>query len=168
MMTQTTINYAKVLFDLGISEEAIRDADRIFGEVPELCTVLKDPVIPKSAKQSIIERVFPGEIKNFLKVVSDYQKMEIVRDIFATYFERKDEMNGIVRARLSYVVPPTKEQLDKMETFVCGKYHAKGVKWDMEKDPKMIGGFILHVNGREYDYSIQGRLKRLEQKLTWR
>ena len=38
----------------------------------------------------------------------------------------------------------------------------------MEKRPELIGGFLLHVNGREYDYSIQGRLKRLEQKLTWR
>ena len=35
----------------------------------------------------------------------------------------------------------------------------------MEKRPELIGGFLLHVNGREYDYSIQGRLKRLEQKI---
>lgn len=168
MMTQTTINYAKVLFELGISEEAIKDADRIFGEVPELSAVLLNPVIPKEAKHTIIEQVFPGEIKNFLKIVCDYNKMGIVRDIFSTYFERRDEMEGIVTARLSYVVPPKQEQLLKMETFVRGRYHAKGVKWDMREDQDLIGGFILHVNGREHDYSIRGRLKRLEQKLTWR
>lgn len=168
MMTQTTINYAKVLFDLGISEEAIKDADRIISEVPELSSVLSNPVIPKTSKHSVIDQVFPEEIRNFLKIVSDYQKMEVVKDIFATYFERKDEMLGIVTARLSYVVPPTEEQLDKMKEFVCSRYHAKDVKWDMKEDTKLLGGFILYVNGREYDYSVQGRLKRLEQKLTWR
>lgn len=168
MMTQTTINYAKVLFELGISEEAIQETDRIFGQTEELSLVLMNPVISQASKHTIIDQIFPEEIKNFLKVASDYNKMGMIRDIFATYFERKDEMEGIVTARLSYVVPPTEEQLNKMKTFVCSKYHVKDVKWDMKKDEKLIGGFILHVNGREYDYSMQGRLKRLEQKLTWR
>ena len=32
----------------------------------------------------------------------------------------------------------------------------------------LMGGFILSAGGKEYDYSVQGRLNRLEQKLTWR
>ena len=33
-------------------------------------------------------------------------------------------------------------------------------------DKALIGGFILQVDGKEYDYSVQGRLNRLERKLT--
>ena len=64
--------------------------------------------------------------------------------------------------------PPTEEQKKGMEQFVRREFHAKGVVWEMEERPSLIGGFLLLVNGREYDYSMQGRLKRLEQKLTWR
>ena len=83
-------------------------------------------------------------------------------------YDNKNEMAGIVTAHLAYVVPPTEEQKKGMEQFVCREFHAKGVLWEMEERPSLIGGFLLLVNGREYDYSMQGRLKRLEQKLTWR
>ena len=36
----------------------------------------------------------------------------------------------------------------------------------MAEDKALIGGFILQVDGKEYDYSVQGRLNRLERKLT--
>ena len=59
-------------------------------------------------------------------------------------------------------------RLEKMEQFICRQYGASGVRWEMEENTSLIGGFTLRVNGREYDYSVLGRLKGLEQKLTWR
>ena len=55
-----------------------------------------------------------------------------------------------------------------METFICKTFAADGVSWEMKEDPELLGGFILLVDGKEYDYSMAGRLNRLEQILMRR
>lgn len=55
-----------------------------------------------------------------------------------------------------------------METFICKTFAADGVSWEMKEDPELLGGFILLVDGKEYDYSMAGRLNRLEQTLMRR
>ena len=55
-----------------------------------------------------------------------------------------------------------------MKAFLCEKYDA--VKADIEiiQDKALLGGFVLRVGCDEFDWSLQGRLNRLEQKLTRR
>ena len=43
--SMASIRYAKVLFDLEVSEEAIMAAEQIFEESPELVQVLQNPVV---------------------------------------------------------------------------------------------------------------------------
>lgn len=162
------IRYAQVLFDMELPKEVIGEAQHTVSESPELVSVLESPIVTKEQKHKIIDRIFDGQIKTFVKVVTDYGKAGILEEIFDAYRQYENEMAGIVTARLAYVVLPTEEQKKGMEEFICREFNAKGVIWEMEERPELIGGFLLHVNGREYDYSMQGRLKRLEQKLTWR
>lgn len=163
-----SIRYAKVLFDLEISEQVIAATEKIFEESQELVQVLQNPVVTLKKKHNLIDRIFDPQIRNFLKVVTDHGKAGDISEIFTAYHQKKNEMSGIVTAFLAYVTAPEEEQKVKMERLICDRFHATGVEWKMEKRPELIGGFLLHVNGREFDYSIQGRLKRLEQKLTWR
>lgn len=168
MMTQTTDRYAKVLYQLEIPQEIICETSRIFQEAPELIAVFENPVIPKKQKHRVLKKIFPVEIQNFLKVVEEHKKMGMMEEILEAYKEMQETMAGGVTAKLVYVVPPTKEQCLKMEAFICRHHHVKKVKWDMSQDKQLIGGFQLYVNGCEYDYSMQGRLQKLEQKLTRR
>ena len=166
--SMSSIRYAKVLFDLGLSREETDRAERIVEETPEVVRVLHNPVVTKEEKHTVIDRIFDVRIRNFFKVVTDCGKADAIPEIFRAYHQYRDQMAGIVTAHLAYVVPPTQEQKAGMEQFICRELHAAGVIWEMEERPDLIGGFRLLVNGREYDYSMQGRLKRLEQKLTWR
>lgn len=162
------IRYAKVLVELRIPEAAIRETADICWESVELMRIMENPVVSMEKKHAIIDRIFPQEIRSFLKVVNDYGKMPIIHEIFQAYEELKTRMEGIVTAKLRYVVPPSEDQKEKMTRFLCEEFDAAGVQWEMQEDAELIGGFVLQVNGKEYDYSMQGRLKRLEQKLTWR
>lgn len=166
--SMAAIRYARVLFDMNIAPEVIEETKKAFEETPEIGQMLQNPVVTLDKKHRLIDRVFDPSIRNFLKVVTDHGSAGLISEIFTAYHQKSDEMAGIVTASLAYVTKPTDVQKEKMEKLICNKFHAKGVKWEMEKRPELIGGFLLHVNGREYDYSMQGRLKRLEQKLTWR
>lgn len=55
-----------------------------------------------------------------------------------------------------------------MQAFLCKKYGVRRANIEIREDLGLLGGFILHAKSDEYDWSLKGRLKRLEQKLTWR
>ena len=78
------------------------------------------------------------------------------------------EQAHVVTAVLSCVEPPSREQLQKMETFLCGRYGAEKAEIQVCRNESLMGGFILRAGNDEYDWSIKGRLDRLKQKLTWR
>ena len=76
------LRYAKVLNELGISKEAVLEAGNIFEKSQELKAALVNPVITKETKHNIIDKVFSEEMRTFLKVVCDHEKMTIVEQIF--------------------------------------------------------------------------------------
>lgn len=73
--------YAHVLYELGISKEAIGETERLFEEVPVLEETFASPVVPMREKLSSIDKIFPEEIKNFLKVVCRNQRMSEISQI---------------------------------------------------------------------------------------
>lgn len=162
------IRYAKVLYELNMNREAIQKTEEIFAEVPQLRDVFSNPTIREEQKFKVIDRVFPEEIRNFLKVACRHHRMDLIGDIFKAYHQYCDEQNKILKAVLTCVEPPSEVQLNKMKAFLCEKYDA--VKADIEiiQDKALLGGFVLRVGCDEFDWSLQGRLNRLEQKLTRR
>lgn len=166
--SMAAIRYAKVLHELAVPEEIIEEASEICEGSPELLKVLGSPLVEREKKRAVIDRIFPKQIRSFLKVAEDNGKILMIDEIFQAYEEQKDRMNGIITAKLRYAVSPTEEQKDGMARWICKTYSADSVRWEMEEDPGLIGGFILLVGGREYDYSTLGRLSRLKRRLTWR
>lgn len=85
------LRYAKVLNELGISKEAVLEAGNIFEKSQELKAALVNPVITKETKHNIIDKVFSEEMRTFLKVVCDHEKMTIAEQIFAAYEELQNQ-----------------------------------------------------------------------------
>ncbi len=82
------------------------------------------------------------------------------------YEELQNQAAGVKTVYLRYTALPSEEQKKQMGDFIKKKYGAGDIKWVMAEDKALIGGFILQVDGKEYDYSVQGRLNRLQRKLT--
>ena len=55
-----------------------------------------------------------------------------------------------------------------MKAYLANKYGKQTVELSMVEDKSLIGGFVLRVGDKEEDYSMKGRLDRLEKRLTWR
>ena len=178
MKTQTTtsqmycssaaMRYAQVLYELNVPKEAIQKAREIFEEVPQLHDVFVNPTIPAQKKERVIDKVFPQEIRNFLKVACKYERTDLIPEIFAAYDKYCDEKEQTLSAVLTCVERPTEEQLESMEAFLCRKYEASRARIEIQTDRTLLGGFVLRTGSDEYDWSLKGRLDRLGQKLTWR
>lgn len=167
-MTQIAINYARVLYELKVSKIVIEEAQAIIAASPELKDALVSPVISKKKKHNIIEKLFPQEIQNFLKVLCDYQSMEAIDEIFVAYKNIYNEKNSILEAKLTYVTAPDEVQLDNIRKLLMNKYNKKQVEISLFEDPEIIGGFILETENIETDWSTRGRLNKLQQRLVRR
>ena len=167
-MTETTNNYAEVLYELGISEEAVRDTKEIFKSVPKVKELLENPVVPFSQKERVSSRIFPVEIQNFLKVVCRHHKIDKIEEIIEVYKSYSLKKKNILKAVLYYVTEPGEEQKAGIRKFLAGEFSADEVQLILIEKKDLIGGFVLQAGGREFDWSLLGRYRNLKQKLTRR
>ena len=135
------IRYARVLYEVGVPKEAVQKTREIFEEVPQLHEIFANPTIELQKKMNVVDRVFPKEIRNFLKVACRYQRMDLIEDIFTAYDRYCDEQNQVLNAVLTCIQPPTEEQ-EKDGGVPCKKYGANRAKIEVRQDKALLGGFI--------------------------
>ena len=68
-------------------------------------------------------------------------------------------------ATLRCVTRPTSAQADKIKTFLKEKYDCSDVTLNIEIDPSVRGGFILHAGNDEYDWSTRSRQEQLTYQI---
>lgn len=165
-MNGLTDNYAKVLFDLAVPKEYIGETKRLCRECPELVAALASPVVSRKEKHAVIEKVIPGPVQSFFKVVSDNGEADSVFDIFESYDELVLDKKEVATAVFSYVTKPDEKRLTDIKNMICRKYHKTGVELRLRKDPSLIGGFVLTVGDDVYDRSVKASIAKLQNSLV--
>ena len=90
-MTETSINYAKALYELSVPEEAVLETEKIFRSTPQLKGALENPLVSLKEKEHVIDRVFPQEMKNFLKDnLSVFRQIVREKEFVYFYFIKKN------------------------------------------------------------------------------
>lgn len=167
-MTTAAVNYARVLYELGIPQTAAGETENLLRNNPELVRCLENPLTSFKTKERIVDRIFPKETKAFIKVVCRHRRIMLWQDIFQEHQKLCREAESILKARLICVTLPDEKQKKGIQNFLCREFQVKAAELKMVQDKSLIGGFILEAGGRTYDWSLQGRCRRLEEKLTRR
>lgn len=170
-MTEKARTYAKVLYELSIPEDMAKDAFRLFEENPMLKEALSSPVVPMHEKFRVVDRVF--EEPRFSRLMASYLKKACeagcigqIGQIAQAYEKCLLEGQGVLEASLLCVTEPDEEQIKGIKAFLAGKHGCREVKLTVEKEPELMGGFVLKAGDTEYDYSLGGRLKKLAQAVA--
>lgn len=166
-MTQQTIEYASELMNIPDAKEMVEQTFDILEAVPAVRAELEDPSVPIDVKHVVIERIFPGGIRNFLKLLcdnSDFSSYDNIREKFLEL--RKNPKQKASVAELVYVTEPTDEQLLKIRDFLGKEFGNPDMELEMKQDASLKSGFIIRVGSKEYDWSQAGRIKQLEERLS--
>ena len=73
---------------------------------------------------------------------------------------------GQVKAQLSYVTLPDEEQLAGIRSYIIERYNCEKMELTMKEDSSLEGGFKLQVGNDVVDWSVKGRIRQLEEKLS--
>ncbi len=165
-MTEKSLNYARDLHNLPEALSLMDSAASILEAVPAIGEELADPTVAIAKKHVVIDRIFPGEIRNFLKLLCDNGDFDLFNDVkaaLAASFETKSET--VNKAKLRYVTAPTDEQLAGIKKFLAKEFSNDDIEVELEQDGSLGSGFILSVGTKEYDWSEKGRIDQLATKI---
>ncbi len=166
-MTQQTIEYASELMKIPDAREMVAQTLDILEAVPAVRAELEDPNVPIDIKHVVIDRIFPGGIRNFLKLLcdnSDFGLFDRIRDEYRQMLKNPKQKDAY--AELVYVTEPTEEQLVKIRDFLGRECGNPDMELEMKQDASLKSGFIIRVGSKEYDWSQAGRIKQLEERLS--
>ena len=164
-MISTALDYARTLRELNIASDIVGQADDIFKAVPQVKMEFEDPSVALHAKHNVIDKIFPVQIRDFLKILCDNSHIYLWEDILSAYKDLSPEKKGEFRVVLSYVTPPDEEQLKNIRDFLIRKYQREDLIFETREEPSLGGGFVIQAGNEVYDWSVNGRMKQFEEKL---
>lgn len=171
------IRYAKSLLDLAIEnqvlEQTVKDIEVLSQSLKsrDLYLLTKSPIIKGGIKRKIFKKIFDGKVSKmtstFFDIIIRKGREEIFPEI-ATSFEK------LYRGykQISSVVLTTAIPLDdKTVNDIKKKLHESGmIKKNLDLqvvvDSKIIGGFVIEFDDKQYDASILHKLHELKKQFS--
>ena len=144
-------------------------ADTLAGSA-ELRDVLGNPSIPMPQKVKVLDAMAPRmglakQVRNFLAVILEHQRLEDFNEIRAEYRELADEHAGAVEATITSARPLNRDARTELEEQVAKLAGAK-VRATYLEDPGLLGGAIVQIGSTVYDGSIRAQLANLKNRLV--
>ena len=162
-MMDLPVNYAKVLSDMNISAEELQKTRELLTQHQELSDIFDNPLVLKSEKRNIIERLFPQPVWDFAEELVDGGAIAKAEEIFEIYDSIINERNSVVKAVLTYVTEPDDSQIEALKAKLAKDHGKANVDLEMVQDPSLIGGFILTAGEYVLDRSVKTSIERLER-----
>ena len=164
-MLQKVVEYAKQLFRMRVPKSVIEETSRIFEVLPETAGQLSDVTIPLEKRMSIIDSIFPTEVRDTLKVLCNDGLLSAWGEVAEEYEKISNEESTKLKVHLRYVTKPEEEQLKRIREFVYNKYHSRNIEVVLEEDESLGGGFVLEVGHDQYDWSTKGRREQFLEEM---
>lgn len=168
--------YAKALASLvdtqkdthSIQKELERFRSLLRGNA-ELRKVLVSPAISLQKRKAVLEAVisrlkFTKISANFLQVLLDHFRMEILEEILVTFKHLSDDLLGIVHVKVQTADPLTEKQQKALQECFEKKTSRK-VRLVVSQDPTLLGGVVARVGSTVYNGSLKNELALLSEQL---
>jgi len=157
--------YAKSLIDLA---EEMNELDPVHDDITllqdicnesrEFVLMLKSPVISADKKNKIINAVTGNKISNitqtFIKLLSSKNRESFLQEILASFIEQYNKIKGIHKVKLTTATPVTEEIKNSFISKIKAGHSIKNIELETNVNEKLIGGFVLEIEGKLIDASI--------------
>ena len=168
-MNNSDINrIASGLLEMDIAHDDIRELADTWNNSEELRSALLSTGVSDEEKERIADRAFsPAGSACIKKLMYDGALTELPA-IVKEYERLKLKQSGTVVCQLYCTQKPSQELTKEFREVIREKLGCQEVVLDIRIDPSLIGGYVLHVDGKIYDKSVKNALKSLQGDLARR
>ena len=154
----------EVLSDLGEFVSGLHESE-------ELRLFYYGGQVPERQKRRAIDGLTEGmkiSSTNFLKVLVDSGREEILDDVLGRYEQLVKDHLGRIEVGVTTAVELSPDQLDRLKERLGTVLEGKEVVLETDVDPELVGGAVFRFGGRMMDGSIRGRLESLREGMLER
>lgn len=171
---RVTVRYAKALFNLALEEKVAEQVNKdmlLIGEttnIPDFKSFLESPVIVPSKKQTVFNGIFKGKINElslrFFKLLTENKREIYLKSIARNYSDLYRKFYGIKSVQLITTFNIDSKLRKEISDIISVQFKTK-VEMTEQIDKDIVGGFVLTVEGMQYDASVTTKLKDIKSKL---
>lgn len=171
---RVAIRYSRALFEIAKDQDATTSYGEFLNAITkgieennELQEYLCSPHVPRNAKKEILNEVFsaaPEMLKNFLFLLIDKGREDLLKDIALGYQQITDEEASALEVAV-VSAKPLKKEIQILLTQKLEEVSGKSIRLRLSEDPNLIGGMTLHIGNRWIDGSVKGQLESLKYSL---
>lgn len=176
-MKSASLQYANALADIALAQGAEQPAVKqlqalaaAYAESAELRTFLASPAVPVEAKHAVIEKIAKRLgaskiIRNFLFVIADHHRTQLVPEIVATFQQVIRQRQGVAEAEVSSAVELSAAQKKELAATLA-RLTGKKIETKYSLDPALLGGAVVRIGDTIYDGSVRSRLNAMRARLA--
>lgn len=174
-MADVATEYAEALYILSAEEklepEILGDARQlavVFGENPEIVSLLKNPTLPKSERKAVVDRIFGGKLHEYtlstLKLLIDREHGAIMPSVMSEYVRLWYKYSGIAVAEVKSARPLDENQKQRLQSALERRL-GRDVEMLLSVDEALMGGVSVTVDGHCFEDTVRGRIDGLRRSL---
>lgn len=155
--------------DTAAAQQQLEDFNGTLADSRQLREVLMNPSIENGPKLRILDAIasrigmFP-QVRNFLAVIMDHQRLHELSEILAEYHAVADEQAHTAEAEITSARALNADDRAELESQVA-RLAGGQVRATYREDPTLLGGAIVRIGSTVYDGSIRAQFQQLKQKM---
>ncbi len=160
---------ASANLDAAAAQQQMNDFAETLDESHDLREILMNPSIPSDQKLAVVDALaerlgMMREVRNFIAVVMDHQRLGEFAEIVAAYDRVADVSKGVTEAEVTSAHELNEDDRKQLEAQVA-KVAKTAVRVTYGLNPSLLGGAVVKIGSTVYDGSVRGQLDQLKHTL---
>ena len=166
--------YAEALWSSLAVEEAKKTLSslekfvEIFLSSEDLQKLFSNPAFSSEDKKKILKEIFnkvsfSQELQNFLLLLLESDRINILGSILESYREKIMTQEGVASVKIETALPMTETQQKKIISSLEKEFSTKFVS-SVDIVPELVAGIRVHFLGRTIDSTLTGVLFQMQNK----
>eukprot|EP00252_Welwitschia_mirabilis_P017090 TRINITY_DN3797_c0_g1_i1.p1 TRINITY_DN3797_c0_g1~~TRINITY_DN3797_c0_g1_i1.p1 ORF type:complete len:251 (-),score=61.49 TRINITY_DN3797_c0_g1_i1:161-913(-) len=176
MQASAAKSYAEALAETANTKNKLTEVYNDLEKFSQLLTMndlysfLANPVAETEKKKSIIKALaddakFQPYTLNFLNLLVDKQRMDIVKNVISEFEETYFALTDTVLAIVTTVVKPEERQFAEIAKAVQSMTGAKNVRIKNVIDPSLVAGFTITFGSNFIDMSVKTEMEKMASQI---
>jgi F-type H+-transporting ATPase subunit delta len=157
------------------AKQVLDELQSLVGEVykadPKIEVFLTSAIVGRDRKADLIKNVFSTRssetFSNFLSVLNDHDRLDLLRPILTAYRELFDERSGHIHVHVRSAQPLPDDQRERL-VLELKKAFQRDPILESRVEPDLLGGLVVQVGDWLYDASVRSNLETLRNQIIER
>ena len=172
-------NYARALFELASEQDGDPVMDKMCADLnmvrdavassADFRVFLTSQLIGRKERKDLVKNVFgqslDARVVTLVELLIDRRRTELLPDIAQAFVTFVHHARGLREVTAWSAYPLSDEEKSRVAAALQKLYGGQ-VFLDVKLNANLIGGVVTLSDGQQIEYSVKGRLKSMEERLT--